>query len=208
MEDAIYTIGHSTHPEEHFVGLLLSHGITAISDVRSKPYSRVNPQYNREELKQTLRIHGISYVFLGKELGARSDDPSCYEYGKVQYDRLAQTQLFQSGIERILIGKKKHRIALMCAEKEPLHCHRTILVTRHLVAAGGKVQHIHANGELESQEEVLRRLMLQLGMPETDMFKSRTDLEREAYERQEQRISYRVEPTEAADPHFEKPLAV
>jgi uncharacterized protein (DUF488 family) len=153
MEDAIYTVGHSTHPQERFINLLLSHGVTAVSDVRSKPYSRVNPQFNREQLKQALRMHEISYVFLGKELGARSDDPSCYEDGKVQYDRLAKTPLFESAIKRILIGSQKHRVALMCAEKEPLECHRTILVARHLVAAGAEVKHILADGRLESQGE-------------------------------------------------------
>ena len=209
MEETVYTVGHSTHSEELFIQLLLSHGVTAISDVRSKPYSRVNPQFNREDLKQLLRIHGISYVFLGKELGARSDDPSCYVDGKVQYDRLAQTPLFRSAIERILAGREKHRIALMCAEKEPLDCHRTILVARHLAAAGAKVQHIHATGSLESQGEALQRLMRQLGMLETDdMFRSLSDLEREAYERQEQRIAYTLPPEEVASPGLAKPVIV
>lgn len=206
MQDTIFTVGHSIHAQERFIALLQSHGITAISDVRSKPYSRVNPQFNREELKQALRAHGISYVFLGKELGARSEDPSCYEHGKVQYDRLAKTSLFRSAIERILLGSQKHRIALMCAEKEPLDCHRTILVARHLVVAGAAVQHIHADGHLEDQGEALQRLMRQLGFGEADMFRSQTDLEREAYEKQEQRIAYTSAPTEPAGSYFEKPV--
>jgi uncharacterized protein (DUF488 family) len=204
MEDVIYTVGHSTHSQERFIALLQSHGVTAVSDVRSKPYSRVNPQFNREELKKALRDHGISYVFLGKELGARSDDSSCYENGKVQYDRLAKTPLFQSALDRIRGGREKHRIALMCAEKEPLDCHRTILVARHLVAAGAEVQHIHANGSLESQGEALERLMRQLGVRDADMFRSQADLEREAYEKQEQRIAYTTTPTEPATVDFEK----
>lgn len=207
MEDLIYTVGHSTHPQERFIKLLTSHGVTAISDVRSKPYSRVNPQFNRQELKQALRAHGISYVFLGKELGARSDDPSCYEGGKVQYDRLAKTSLFQSAIKRILVGSQEHRIALMCAEKEPLDCHRTILVARHLVAAGAAVRHIHADGHLESQGEALERLMWQLGLREADMFRSSADMEREAYEKQEQRIAYTTLPVESAEAYFKKPVS-
>jgi len=197
MEGAVYTVGHSTHSQAHFIALLKRHAVTAVSDVRSKPYSRVNPQFNREELKQVLRGHGISYLFLGFELGARSDDPSCYEDGKVKYDRLANTPQFRSAIERLLTGREKHRIALMCAEKEPLECHRTILVARYLVAAGAEVQHIHASGRLESQAEALQRLMRQLGVCEADMFRSQTDLEREAYERQEQRIAYMPEPVDA-----------
>ena len=202
MEDTVYTVGHSTHPQYRFIELLKAHGITAISDVRSKPYSRVNPQFNREELKKALRAAGISYVFLGKELGARSDDPSCYENGKVQYDRLANTSMFQSAMERILNGREKHRIALMCAEKEPLDCHRSILVARHLVSAGAPVRHIHADGRLESQAEALQRLMVQLGIRGDDMFRSQADLEREAYQKQEERIAYVPPPAEPVETYF------
>jgi len=84
----MYTIGHSTHPLEYFIGLLSRHGITALCDVRSKPYSRINPRFNRESLKKSLEESRISYLFLGRELGARSEDPHCYQGGKVQYDRL------------------------------------------------------------------------------------------------------------------------
>ena len=127
MQDTVFTIGHSTHPQERFIGLLLKHGITAVCDVRSKPYSRMNPQFNREDLEEALLAQGIAYRFLGKELGARSDDPDCYVGGKVQYDRLAGTELFKQGLKRVIRGlKEDFRIALMCAEKEPLECHRTI----------------------------------------------------------------------------------
>lgn len=89
----VYTVGHSNHAEQAFVELLLGNGITAIADVRSSPYSRFNPHFNRESLIATLRNVGIAYVFLGAELGARSEDCACYDNGKIQYDRLAQTEL-------------------------------------------------------------------------------------------------------------------
>src|SRR5690242_12243720 len=108
MADIVYTIGHSTHPLDRFIALLKRHEITAIADIRSKPYSRMNPQFNREELRVALRTEGITYVFLGKELGARTDDPSCYHEGKVQYDRLARTDLFQQGLERVREGAQKY----------------------------------------------------------------------------------------------------
>lgn len=190
MQQTVFTIGHSTHPQEKFIALLSQHGITALCDVRSKPYSRVNPQFNREELKQALKANGIAYVFLGNELGARSEDPSCYEDGKVKYDRLAQTALFQQGLQRIQDGMEKYRIALMCAEKEPLECHRTILVARHLAAHGLDVQHIHATGKLESHANALRRLSRMVGLPEEDMFRSPEDIQADAYRRQEDRIAY------------------
>ncbi|MGA8768270.1 MAG: DUF488 domain-containing protein [Candidatus Acidiferrales bacterium] len=190
MQEVVFTIGHSTHPQERFIALLRQHGITALCDVRSAPYSRVNPQFNREELKQALRASGIKYVFLGKELGARSEDPACYEDGKVQYDRLAHTDLFRLGLKRVLKGMKGYRLALMCAEKEPLQCHRTILVARRLVEHGLDVQHIHADGRLESHSEALSRLIRMLSLPEQDMFQSPEELLANAYRRQERRIAY------------------
>ncbi len=128
MRTIIYTIGHSTHPSEKFIELLKRHEITAVCDVRSSPYSQFTPQFNRETIQSELKKHGIAYVYLGKELGPRSDDPGCYENGKVQYDRLAKTDLFHEGIRRAKEGMKSYRIALMCAEKDPIMCHRTILV--------------------------------------------------------------------------------
>src|SRR5271155_356133 len=102
MPETIFTIGHSTHTQEYFISLLSRHGITALCDVRSKPYSRMNPQFNREELEQALAAQRIAYRFLGKELGARSDDPACYEGEKVQYARLAETELFKQGLKRVI----------------------------------------------------------------------------------------------------------
>src|SRR5690242_9735719 len=132
MEQTVYTIGHSTHAIEKFIALLKSSQIEAVSDVRSWPHSRMNPQFNRETLKRSLREAGIKYVFLGKELGARSEDRGCYRNGQVQYDLLANTELFKQGIERVKEGAQKYRVVLMCAEKDPLDCHRTILVARKL----------------------------------------------------------------------------
>jgi uncharacterized protein (DUF488 family) len=193
MPDTVFTIGHSTHPQERFIALLRQHGITALCDVRSKPYSRMNPQFNREELETALLEQGIQYRFLGKELGARSDDPHCYEGGKVQYDRLAQTDLFKHGLKRVFRGMKDgFRIALMCAEKEPLECHRTILVARHLAARGVDVAHILADGRLESHDAALNRLARMVNLPEQDMFHSREELLADAYRRQGERIAYEV----------------
>jgi uncharacterized protein (DUF488 family) len=196
-QDTVFTIGHSTHAPEHFIDLLHQHEITALCDVRSKPYSRMNPQFNREELEETLRAYGIAYRFLGKELGARSDDPNCYVSGRVQYDRLAQTDLFKIGLKRVLRGVKDNfRLALMCAGKEPLECHRTILVARHLAELGVPVVHIHGDGRLERHDAALTRLARMVKLPEHDMFHSREEVMAEAYRRQEERIAYEV--TEAA----------
>jgi uncharacterized protein (DUF488 family) len=190
MTEIVYTVGHSTMPAERLIALLKEHGITALADVRSQPYSRMNPQFNREDLKQALREQAIAYAFLGRELGARSEDRSCYDHGKVQYSRLARTPLFEKGLTRVRDGVKKHRIALMCAEKEPLDCHRTILVSRYLVLAGIEVRHILNDGRIEHHTDALNRLIRQLRLPESDMFTPRDQIISEAYRLQGDRIAY------------------
>ncbi len=100
MNETVFTIGHSTHSRERFIALLIQHRITALCDVRSKPYSRMNPQFNREELKRVLPAHAASVCFLGRELGARSEDSDCYENGQVQYSRRSRnTDLFRRGTD-------------------------------------------------------------------------------------------------------------
>jgi len=200
MQRTVFTIGHSTHRLEEFMGLLSQHGITALCDVRSNPYSRFNPQFNREDLEKALLARGIAYRFLGKELGARSDDPACYEDGKVQYDRIAKTELFESGVRRVQRGiNQDFRISLMCAEKEPLECHRTILVARRLADLGLDVQHIHSSGELESHADALSRLARMLNLAEDDLFRSREELLADAYYCQGQRIAYEAEENVAEE---------
>lgn len=189
MQQTVYTIGHSTHKRDKFLGLLSTHGITALCDIRSTPYSRLSPYFNRKNLKAALQKRQIVYAFLGNELGARSEDLSCYAGGRVQYSRLARTKLFGKGLERVQNGMKKFRLVLMCAEKEPLKCHRAILVARHLVAVGIDVQHIHEDGSLESHDNAMTRLAQLLRMPEENMFHSHEDLLDDIYRRQEERIA-------------------
>lgn len=206
MQNTVFTIGHSTHSQELFISLLQRHRVTALCDVRSKPYSRMNPQFNREELKDALLAQGVQYRFLGKELGARSDDPNCYENGKVQYDRLAETELFKYGLKRILRGMRDDfRIALICAEKEPLECHRAILVARHLVARGVTVEHILADGSLENHDAALSRLARMINLREPDLIHSREQLIEDAYRKQGERIAY--EAVDRADGSALKGLA-
>jgi uncharacterized protein (DUF488 family) len=195
MNLSVFTIGHSKHSADKFRDLLTAHKVTAVADVRSSPYSRFNPQFNREKLRADLKRDRIAYVFLGEELGARSKDPSCYVEGKVQYDRLAQTALFQHGVDRVTRGAQKHRIALMCAEKDPLTCHRCILVSRHLVAREIGVQHILADGRIESHDEVLARLLRELQLPE--LFRPRNEVVEEAYRVRGDEIAYVEKETES-----------
>src|SRR3954454_19000784 len=157
MNRRVYTVGHSNHEFAKLLALLQQHRVSAVGDVRSAPYSKRYPQFSREPLEKALREAGIAYVYLGKELGARSDDPGCYENGSVKYDRLAKTALFQSGLDRVERGLEQHTLALMCAEKEPLHCHRTLLVARNVEARGISVEHILEDGSVEPHIETVSR---------------------------------------------------
>jgi uncharacterized protein (DUF488 family) len=154
----IYTLGHSKHPTERFIELLRQHDIGALADVRSTPFSRFNPQFNRERLAAALREVGIHYVFLGQELGARPREREFYDGDRVSYAKLAQSELFRRGLERVLAGSREHRIALMCAERDPLHCHRALLISPELERAGVPVTHIHADGSLETHVNLMKRV--------------------------------------------------
>lgn len=201
MNEPVLTIGHSNHSVEYFIDLLRRHCVTAVGDVRSHPYSRHVPQFSQDALREALLGQNIAYVFLGKELGARSRNPACYVRGKAQYDRMAREPLFVQGLARISQGIRQYRIALMCAEKDPIECHRAILVARYLVKNGFRVSHIHANDELETHDALENRLLKILKMPEGDMLKSREEYVEEAYSIQGERIAYedqKVTPVEIA----------
>ena len=208
-EDAtVLTIGHSNHPLEAFIELLSRHCVTALADVRSAPYSRFNPHFNREPLAAALNARGIGYVYLGRELGGRSDDPDDYEAGHIRYDRLARTERFKDGLDRIARGATEHRIALMCAEKEPLDCHRTLLVGRALDERGVKVAHILADGRIEPHARAMDRLLARCDLdPEGDLFRRqqpREELIAEAIVRQTERAGHAADnsgsSTERQDP--------
>ena len=197
--DELFTLGHSTHSIERFLELLRMHRINAIADVRSSPYSRHTPQFNREPLQASLKEQGIAYVFLGKELGARGGDPSIYLDGQVQFNLLSQTELFEQGLDRLRKGASSYRIALLCAEKDPIRCHRMILVCRNL-RLDLAIQHILEDGKLEPNAEAERRLMRELRIPESDLFASEQELVGRAYDLQGKRIAYEEKSGENGEP--------
>jgi uncharacterized protein (DUF488 family) len=190
MPHPVYTIGHSNHAIKRFAELLVQHAVAAACDVRSTPYSRMNQQFNRETLRRSLAAVGIDYLFLGKELGARPADASCYRDGRVQYALLARTPLFRQGIERVEREAAIRRIALVCAEREPLDCHRTILISPRLRQRGLAVRHIHGDGGIEDHDEASRRLTARLGIPGPDMFRNENDVVADAYARRGEQMAY------------------
>ena len=155
VHPVLYTIGHSNHDQEHFCTLLRQHRIDVLADVRSQPYSRFTPQFNAEELRAALAAHGIRYVYLGDQLGGRPRDPEHYdEQGRALYHRMARSESFLQGIERLSSGTQKYRVAIMCSEEDPAVCHRFLLVSRVMADRGAEVQHIRGDGSLTSQDQI------------------------------------------------------
>ncbi|MBW4511716.1 MAG: DUF488 domain-containing protein [Scytonematopsis contorta HA4267-MV1] len=164
MSQQIYTIGHSNHSIESFVVLLKQHQITALVDVRSYPFSRRLPHFCKPDFKNLLSQEKICYVFLGKELGAKPNNPLCYVDGKALYEKIAKTTEFEQGIARIIEGTKTYRIALMCAEKDPIICHRAILVCQYLRKYNLTINHILSDGELETHQKLEEKLLKNYGL--------------------------------------------
>ena len=146
----VYSIGHSDHPLDSFFGLLRDHHIQTLVDVRSQPYSRWVPAYNREAFARSLKTNGFTYVYMGDALGGRPSDPSLYNSGQAEaspdYERIAETPNFQAGIEKLLRLAHDDTVVMMCSEGDHRTCHRAKLITPSLLALDVRVIHIQPDG--------------------------------------------------------------
>lgn len=202
----ISTVGHSNLQLPDFLSMILRYGINVIADVRSVPFSAANPQFARDSLATQLAGIAIDYVFLGNELGGRSARADCYVNGRVEYDRLARTETFKWGLGRLTVDiKKGRRIALMCSEKEPLDCHRAILIARHLELRGFAVKHILDTNRVEDHTASMQRLTRSLRINEAYAERSPSEMFNLAYEIQANNIAFRRK-TCPDSPHRPLPL--
>jgi len=202
MSDAltVLTIGHSTHSWERFIALLRSANATAVADVRTSPYSRLYPHFNRDDLREELRLDGISYVFLGKELGGRPSERRFFCEGVADYERMAQASEFSKGLDRVIEGAKKYRIALMCSERDPLDCHRCLLVGRALAERGVRVRHILDNGSVVGQDEIEDKLLELSGRNTDDFFAPRAERLAAAYRERARKVAFAEPQTDPGGP--------
>ena len=149
---SLFTIGHSDHKLDALVDLLRAAGVSLLVDVRSAPWSRYVPQFNRENLQRSLTHTQVDYCFLGDKLGGRPDDPGCYdEVGHVLYYRLAVMDSFREGIRALEDLATQQSTAIMCAEEDPTDCHRRLLVAKVLHEGGTAIRHIRRDGRIESE---------------------------------------------------------
>ncbi|MCC6888648.1 MAG: DUF488 domain-containing protein [Hyphomicrobiales bacterium] len=193
----ILTIGHSNWPLDQFLSLLKGKGITAIVDVRSVPFSRRFPWFSSRTLSERLQAKGMSYWLMGDSLGGRPLDPTLYSGNVADYEAMAATAEFQGGIDRLMASIAQERLCLMCAEREPLDCHRCLLVSRALAARGCGVGHILGDGSIEPHAATEQRLLSEL-RPLDDLFTDRESRLADAYRRRAavvaSRLSDRVRP--------------
>jgi len=152
----IYTIGHSNHTQDEFSNLLIGTEIQVLVDVRSNPNSRWNTFANKDNLKEALQSVGIHYLYLGDLLGGRPPETDSYnaQTGKLDYKVIQEKGYFKQGINRLLEGLKRYRVCIMCAEENPVSCHRNLLVAENLRQVGVKVLHIRGNGRIQTDEEL------------------------------------------------------
>jgi uncharacterized protein (DUF488 family) len=150
----IYTIGHSTHTWEDFLRLLATHNIEVVADVRSKPYSRFNPQFNRDALANGLEEAGKRYLFLGKELGGKPQDPDRPLADELVWEYIRSRPQFKEGLARLLEEARQANVCLLCAEADPGRCHRGQLLAPELEGQGVEVRHVLGNGSLLEQSDV------------------------------------------------------
>lgn len=190
MENTIFTIGHSNLDIIEFINLLLANQIEFVVDVRSAPYSKLYPQFNRNALEVSLMKNSIKYLFSGDSLGGRSNDIKDFSKGRIVYKKIAEKKEYIFSINKLIQNSSKYKIALMCSEKEPLECHRALLISRSIEELTVKVLHIKRDGQIESQTEAIQRLLKIWKLDVPNLFGEDVERIEEAFARQETKYAY------------------
>jgi uncharacterized protein (DUF488 family) len=190
----LLTIGHSNLPAEYFLALLQNAGVTAVVDVRSVPVSRRFPWFSGKALAERLRGSDIAYTALGDALGGRPRDPTLYCDGIADYDAMAATAAFRAGLDRVVDESRRQCLCLMCAEREPLDCHRCLLVGRALAERGVRLGHVLADGTVEPHAATEERLLALAGKKgaDADLFDDRPARLAQAYRRRARAVAARA----------------
>lgn len=197
----IYTIGHSNYDSDYFMQLLLKYKVNTVVDVRSVPFSKYVPHFNKDNIKRLLNSYGIYHIYMGEELGIISNANSLLSKdGYVDFEKVRETELFQNGITRISEGfSKGYTIIIMCTEKDPIDCHRSILIGRELHKKKYDIVHILTDGSMETHTQFEDRL-LNMYFPlkmQQDLFslieppESEVDILNKAYKLRNRDIGYR-----------------
>jgi uncharacterized protein (DUF488 family) len=191
----LFSIGHSNIAADRFIAMLREAGVAAVADVRATPFSRFCPWFSHQPLEARLARDRMAYLWHGDALGGRPQDGALYRDGSADYEAMAAQPAYRQGLEGLIEAASRHRICVMCAEREPLDCHRCLLVTRSLAERGLAVGHILHDGTIEPHDATERRLLdwdtgqrdlLEPGQP------SRLAA---AYRHRASAVAYRAKPT-------------
>ena len=189
----LLTVGHSNLPPDRFAALLQGAGVTAIVDVRSVPFSRRFPWFSQQRLAERLARESITYLPMGDALGGRPRNPALYRDGVADYEAMAATPAFRAGLDRVGAEAQRHRVCLMCAEREPLDCHRCLLVGRAL-AQGLAIGHLLVDGRVEPHTATEQRLLALAGPAPADLFDDAAARLDHAYRRRAKAVAARAKP--------------
>jgi uncharacterized protein (DUF488 family) len=187
----LFSIGHSNIPAERFVALQREAAVTSIADVRSTPFSRFCPWFSAKNLAPLLAQAGIGYSFYGAELGGRPSDPALYRDGIADFEAMARQPEFHLGLDRLVAEAARNRLCMMCSEREPLECHRCLLIARALAARGLNVGHILHDGSIEPHAATEQRLLALDGEGENLFVTGQPERLAAAYLHQARAVAYR-----------------
>ncbi|MBS5860333.1 DUF488 domain-containing protein [bacterium] len=197
----IFTIGYSAFGIDEFIDELQKNSIVCVVDVRSNPVSgEYYKDYNGYNLEKILKQHDIHYRSYAREFGARQDDPAFFsDEGYVDFEKFTQSEQFKNGLAKVKAGfDKNYNCVLMCAEKDPINCHRSIMIAHALQKTGIEVLNILGNGKIERQSETEQRL-LNIYFPNRKQQRLFEEIPAEevlieqAYKKQNEKIGYRLE---------------
>jgi uncharacterized protein (DUF488 family) len=195
----LFSIGHSNIAADRFVGMLAAAGVGAVADVRSIPFSRRFPWFSAKNLAERLSAAGIDYEAFGQALGGRPDDAKLYCDGVADYEAMARLPAFRAGLDRVQAMAGRGRVCLMCAEREPLDCHRCLLVARAFAERGLTIGHILHDGTVEAHGATEQRLLELTGAGADDLFVTGQDARlAAAYRRRAKSVAYRVKNPQRA----------
>jgi uncharacterized protein (DUF488 family) len=188
----LFSIGHSNIPAERFLALLRDAGANAVADVRSTPFSRRFPWFSGKNLAATLTQHGMTYLAFGETLGGRPGDAALYRDGVADYEAMARRPEFQAALDRLCGEAARLRVCIMCAEREPLDCHRCLLVARALAERGRAVGHILHDGAIEPHQATEQRLLTLSGEGDDLFVAGQSERLAAAYRRRAHAVAYRA----------------
>lgn len=190
MISAIYTTGYAGHSAPSLVQLLQTTGITVLADVRSNPFSGRQPEMDKPALMQALRCAGMRYVFMGEQLGGRPRNPKLYRAGRIDPQALLAHEGYRAGVARLIAGAASHSICLLCAERDPISCHRGLYIAESLQEAGMQVLHLIPGKPAEDHQATRTRMAELAHMEHADLFASEKDRLSMAIDQMREKIAF------------------